>query len=414
MTNDVKEIFTGTPVGSAGTENPAGSGVAGSAGAGSGATAGSAAGAAAGSTTSASGAAPGSTAGASAAGAARPTGAGSVGAGNTTGTSSAATARPTSASAAAAPRAAGPARPAGAGGSAAGDAPPAPAALAAKVRTLAPSMTRSMQRVAEAVAGDPAGCAALTVTGLAELTGTSEATVVRTARLLGYPGYRDLRLALAGLAAQQQSGRAPSVTADIAVDDPIADVVAKLAYDEQQTLADTAANLDTVQLGAAVTALAGARRIDVYGVGASGLVAQDLVQKLLRIGLLAHAHSDPHLAVTNAVQLRSGDVAIAITHSGSTGDVIEPLRVAFDHGATTVAITGRPDGPVSQYADHILTTSTARESDLRPAAMSSRTSQLLVVDCLFTGVCQRTYETAAPALSASYEALAHRHAPRSR
>ncbi|SDM90492.1 transcriptional regulator, RpiR family [Streptomyces wuyuanensis] len=300
------------------------------------------------------------------------------------------------------------------GGSGVGEAPPAPAALAAKVRTLAPSMTRSMQRVAEAVAGDPAGCAALTVTGLAELTGTSEATVVRTARLLGYPGYRDLRLALAGLAAQQQSGRAPAVTADIAVDDPIADVVAKLAYDEQQTLADTAAGLDTVQLGAAVTALAGARRIDIYGVGASGLVAQDLAQKLLRIGLVAHAHSDPHLAVTNAVQLRSGDAAVAISHSGSTGDIIEPLRVAFDHGATTVAITGRPDGPVSQYADHVLTTSTARETDLRPAAMSSRTSQLLVVDCLFIGVMQRTYESAAPALAASYEALAHRHSPRTR
>ncbi|WP_030941169.1 MurR/RpiR family transcriptional regulator [Streptomyces sp. NRRL S-646] len=248
-------------------------------------------------------------------------------------------------------------------------APPAPAALAAKVRTLAPSMTRSMQRVAEAVAGDPAGCAALTVTGLAELTGTSEATVVRTARLLGYPGYRDLRLALAGLAAQQQSGGGAPPPAAAAV----------------------------------------ARRIDVYGVGASGLVAQDLTQKLLRIGLIAQAHSDPHLAVTNAVQLRSGDVAIAITHSGSTGDVIEPLRVAFERGATTVAITGRPDGAVAQYADHVLTTSTARESELRPAAMSSRTSQLLVVDCLFVGVAQKTYETAAPALAASYEALAHRH-----
>jgi DNA-binding MurR/RpiR family transcriptional regulator len=292
------------------------------------------------------------------------------------------------------------------------NAPPAPAALAAKVRTLAPSMTRSMQLVAEAVAGDPAGCSALTVTGLAELTGTSEATVVRTARLLGYPGYRDLRLALAGLAAQQQSGRAPAVTADIAVDDPIADVVAKLAYDEQQTLADTAAVLDTVQLGAVVTASAAARRIDIYGVGASALVGMDLAQKLSRIGLIAHAHSDPHLAVTHAVQLRAGDVAIAITHSGSTWDAIEPLRVAFDRGATTVAITGRPDGPVSQYADHVLTTSTARESELRPAAMSSRTSQLLVVDCLFIGVAQRTYETAAPALSASYEALAHRHSPR--
>ncbi|CAM5462504.1 DNA-binding MurR/RpiR family transcriptional regulator OS=Streptomyces albaduncus OX=68172 GN=FHS32_003971 PE=4 SV=1 [Streptomyces griseoloalbus] len=140
-----------------------------------------------------------------------------------------------------------------------------------------------------------------------------------------------------------------------------------------------------------------------------GLVAQDLTQKLLRIGLMAHAHSDPHLAVTNAVQLRSGDVAIAIAHSGTTGDVIEPLRVAFERGATTVAVTGRPDSPVTQYADHVLTTSTARESELRPAAMSSRTGQLLVVDCLFVGVAQRTYDAAAPALSASYEALAHRH-----
>ncbi|WP_372450515.1 MurR/RpiR family transcriptional regulator [Streptomyces tagetis] len=291
-------------------------------------------------------------------------------------------------------------------------APPAPGALTAKVRTLAPSMTRSMQRVAVAVADDPAGCAALTVTGLAERTGTSEATVVRTARLLGYPGYRDLRLALAGLAAQQHSGRAPALTTDITVDDPIADVVAKLAHDERRTLADTAAGLDTAQLDAAVTALAAARRTDVYGIGASGLVAQDLTQKLLRIGLLAHAPGDPHLAVTNAVQLRPGDVALAVTHSGSTADVIEPLRVAFERGATTIAVTGRPDSPVTQYADHLLTTATCRESELRPAAMSSRTSQLLVVDCLFVGVAQRTYATAAPALAASYEALAHRRDPR--
>ncbi|MDT0305467.1 MurR/RpiR family transcriptional regulator [Streptomyces sp. DSM 44917] len=292
--------------------------------------------------------------------------------------------------------------------------PPEPGALAAKVRTLAPSMTRSMQRVAETVAGDPAGCAALTVTGLAERTGTSEATVVRTARLLGYPGYRDLRLALAGLAAQLASGAAPAVTADIAVDDSLADVVAKLTQDERQALADTAAGLDLRQLEAAVAALTAARRIDVYGVGASSLVAQDLAQKLLRIGLVAHAHADPHLAVTGAVQLRAGDVALAVTHSGRTVDVIEPLRAAFDRGATTVAVTGRPDGEVTRYADHVLTTSTARESELRPAAMSSRASQLLVVDCLFIGVAQRTYASAAPALHASYEALAHRHAPRRR
>ncbi|MEU2455956.1 MurR/RpiR family transcriptional regulator [Streptomyces sp. NPDC012765] len=277
------------------------------------------------------------------------------------------------------------------------------------MRALGPSLPRSVQAVADAVAADPATCARLTVSALAEHTGTSEATVVRTARLLGYPGYRDLRLALAALAAQQESGAAPAVTVDIAVDDPLADVVAKLAHEEAQTLTDTAAALDLTQLAAAVTALAAARRIDIYGVGASALVGQDLAQKLLRIGLFAHAHSDPHLAVTGAVQLRPGDVAVAITHSGTTGDVIEPLRVAFGRGATTVALTGRPNSPVTRHADLVLATSAARETQLRPAAMSSRTSQLLVVDCLFVGVAQQTYDTAAPALTASYEALAHRH-----
>ncbi|MET7388548.1 MurR/RpiR family transcriptional regulator [Streptomyces sp. NPDC005529] len=289
-----------------------------------------------------------------------------------------------------------------------------PAALAIKVRTLAPSMSRSVGQVAQALVGDPAGCAGLTVTTLARLVGTSEATVVRTARILGYSGYRELRVALAGLAAYQESGRAPAVTSDIAVDDPIADVVAKLARDEQQTLAETAACMDIRQLGRAVAAASRARRIDVYGIGASCLVGQDLAQKLLRIGLIAHAHTDPHLAVTNAVQLRQRDVAIAITDSGSTEDVIEPLRTAFERGATTIAITGNPVGPVARYADHVLTTTTTRESELRPAAMSSRTGQLLVIDCLFVGIAQRTYKTAAPALAASYEALAHRHVPNSR
>jgi DNA-binding MurR/RpiR family transcriptional regulator len=289
---------------------------------------------------------------------------------------------------------------------------PGPGALAAKVRSLAPAMTRSMQRVAEAVAGDPAGCAHLTVTALAHRTGTSEATVVRTARLLGYPGYRDLRIALAALAARQDAGAAASVTADIAVDDPLHEVVAKLARDERQCLADTADQLDLAQLDSAVGALAAARRVEVYGAGASGLVGQDLAQKLQRIGVFAQAHHDPHLAVTGAVQLRAGDCAVAITQSGGTHDVIEPLRAAFDRGATTIAVTGRPDAAVTQFADHVLTTSSGRESELRPAAMSSRTSQLLVVDCLFVGVAQRTYATAAPALAASYEALAHRHRPR--
>jgi len=235
--------------------------------------------------------------------------------------------------------------------------------------------------------------------------------VTRFCRAIGLDSYQHLLIELA-----QERGRgevsawgSTEIDTDISPEDSLERVVQVVGSADLRAIQQTIDRIDLDALERAAQALAKARRIDVYGVGASGLVAQDLVQKLLRIGLIAHAHSDPHLAVTNAVQLKAGDVAIAITHSGATGDVIEPLRVAFERGATTVAITGRPDSSVTQYADHVLTTSTARESELRPAAMSSRTSQLLVVDCLFVGVAQRTYETAAPALSSSYEALAHRH-----
>ncbi|WP_063753423.1 MurR/RpiR family transcriptional regulator, partial [Streptomyces sp. NRRL S-87] len=315
--------------------------------------------------------------------------------------------------------------------------PPATAAeLRARTARLAPTLAPAVRAVAEALAADPAGCARLTVTALAERTGTSEATVVRTARLLGYPGYRDLRPALAELAGRaargSRRGAAPgppdggredargsaAITTDIAVGDPLADVVAKLAHAERRALADTAAGLDLAELAAAVAALAGARRIDVYGVGASALVAQDLAQKLLRIGLIAHAHADPHLALTSAVQLGPGDAAVAVTRSGTTADVVGPLRTAFERGATTVAITEDPHAPVTYCADHVLTTAAtptgpaappSPQDGFRPAAMSGRTSQLLLVDCLFVGVAQRTYDTAAPALAASHRALAPRH-----
>ncbi|WP_370110199.1 MurR/RpiR family transcriptional regulator [Streptacidiphilus sp. MAP12-33] len=285
--------------------------------------------------------------------------------------------------------------------------PPAPEALEARARAVEPQLTEAMAAVVALVVGDPADCAGLTVGALAARAGTSEATVVRTARLLGYPGYRALRLALAGLAARRAAS-APALTGDIAVDDPIADVIAKLAHEERQSLADTAAQLSPQALAAAVDSVAEARRVEIFGVGASGLVGQDLMQKLLRIGLVAGAAADPHLAMTAAVHLRPGDVAVAVTNSGETREVLEPLRRAREAGATTVVLTSRPGSRAARLADRLLLSSAGREMELRPAAMASRSSQLLVVDCLCIGVVQRRYTSAQPALAATYRALVPR------
>ncbi|MFC7590055.1 MurR/RpiR family transcriptional regulator [Nonomuraea antimicrobica] len=191
---------------------------------------------------------------------------------------------------------------------------------------------------------------------------------------------------------------------DLGPDDPLTDVIAKVARAESDALADTAAQLDPDRLGEVVKAISEARRINVYGVAASGLVAADLSQKLLRIGLSSHPFSDAHLALTSAALLREGDVAVAISCTGETPDVLVPTRTAAEAGASIVAITNNPRSSLADLADHTLV-SAGRETAFRPGALASRISQLLIVDCIFVGLAQRRYETADAAIRATRLAI---------
>lgn len=278
-----------------------------------------------------------------------------------------------------------------------------PENLVAAVRAVLPSLTPSARRIAELILVDPATVARHTITELSAVSGVSEATIVRTARSLGFAGYPPLRLALAAAAAS--TGEPDRlVPGDLGPDDPLSDVITKVTRAESEALADTGRQLTPEQLAPVVDAIATARRIDCYGVGASGLVAADMAQKLLRIGMVGHAFTDAHLAVTSAALLRSGDVAIGVSTSGETPDVLEPMRLAAAAGACTVAITNNPRSTLAELARHTFV-SAGRETVFRPGALASRISQLLVVDCIFVGVAQKTFDTSRQALQDTREAI---------
>ncbi|WP_214411724.1 MurR/RpiR family transcriptional regulator [Sphaerisporangium fuscum] len=282
---------------------------------------------------------------------------------------------------------------------------PTPENLVARVRAVFPSLTPSAQIIASLILDDPATVARNTITELSAASGTSEATIVRTARVLGFSGYSQLRLALAAAAATtRQTGPDRLVPGDLAPDDPLSDVIAKVTRAETEALEDTAAQLSPERLGEVVDAITAARRIDVYGVAASGLVAMDMAQKLLRIGLSAHAFTDAHLAMTSAVLLKPGDVAVGVSCTGETPDVLEPMRRARKAGVTTVAITNNPRSALAETSTHVLI-SAGRETAFRPGALASRISQLLLVDYVFVGVAQRTSELSNEALRATRAAL---------
>ncbi|GAA4557636.1 MurR/RpiR family transcriptional regulator [Planotetraspora kaengkrachanensis] len=283
-----------------------------------------------------------------------------------------------------------------------------------RLRGTIPSLRPAEQRVAQAVLADPQGVADRPIGVLARECGTSETTVLRFCRAIGLRGYPELRLALAREATREASreasraGVARPLDGDISADDPLEEIVAKIGYSDSRAVAETAEHLDVAALERAVGAIVEARRVDLYGAGASGFVAADLHQKLHRIGLMAFAWQDFHSALTSAALLRKGDVAIGISHTGTTVDVLEALRLAADHGATTIAITNFHPSPITELADIVLKTA-ARETPFRSGAMGSRIAQLTVIDCLFVGVAaRRTYDETLTALEDTYRAISSR------
>jgi DNA-binding MurR/RpiR family transcriptional regulator len=278
-----------------------------------------------------------------------------------------------------------------------------------RVRALMPSLAPAEQRVARQVLDSPQTVAASTISELARRCRTSETTVMRFCRAVGFNGYPALRLTLATELGRAQSAADTMrvLSSDIGPGDDLDQVVEKIAFADARAVEETAQQLDVQVLHEVVDALASAPRIDVYGVGASAFVALDFQQKLHRIGQVAFAWPDPHVALTSAALLDSGDVAVGISHSGATRDTLDALALARRRGATTVALTNFPRSPLAGVAHHVLTTA-ARETTFRSGATASRLAQLTVVDCIFVGVAQRTYERSQAALRVTHEAVRDR------
>src|SRR5689334_20962212 len=226
--------------------------------------------------------------------------------------------------------------------------------LLVRLRALRPSLSPAEDRVAEQVLADPRATAALTISELAVAAATSETTVMRFCKRLDLPGYPQLRLALAEESAQPRSLSAART--DISASDTVDDVIRKIAFADSSAVEETAQQLDRATLTETATLIGKAGRVDVYGSGASAVVGADLQMKLHRIGCLAFSWSDPHIALTSAALLGSKDVAIGISHSGTTRETIEAITTAKAHGAHTVAITNFPLSPLAKLTDLVLTT----------------------------------------------------------
>jgi RpiR family carbohydrate utilization transcriptional regulator len=261
-----------------------------------------------------------------------------------------------------------------------------------RIRASIPALPPAEQRVARLLLADARSFATLPVSELAERSHVSKPTVVRFCRSIGYDGLADFKRKLAG----SVNEGVPFVHRAVDEDDKAGDIVVKVIDNAVAAMLRyrNAAAVQSVERAIAALVEAGrsGRRIEFYGVGNSGIVAQDAQHKFFRLGVIAAAVSDGHVQVMSATMLKPGDCAVIISNSGRSRDLLDVAEIARRKGATMIAITasGSPLAHEAQHGSHhILLAADHPEDADRYSPMVSRLLHLLIIDILTTGVALR-------------------------
>lgn len=266
--------------------------------------------------------------------------------------------------------------------------------LLTRLRASLEDLSPVQRRVAQYVLDHPDATIYHSVTELSEATRSSEGSIIRFCQDLGFSGFQEFKLTLAveldppSRAQRSSRGAVRGASADAVVVDPSGggdgageSLMAHLAANAAAALLDTANLFELESFRTVAQRLAVAPRVDIYGVGASGVVAQYFAYKLLRLGATVQAFTDMHLGAMSASNLGAGAVAIGVSSSGSTLDTLQALRTAKEAGAFTVAVTNRLKSPLAKVADRSLFASPP-ESPLTGGDVFAKIGQLLVLEAL--------------------------------
>ena len=256
-----------------------------------------------------------------------------------------------------------------------------------RVQACLPSLAPAEQRVAKLCLADPRAFTMLPVAQLADRAHVSKPTVVRFCRSVGYNGLADFKQKLAGTVNEG----VPFIHRSVDADDKTADVLVKVIDNTVAAFLKYRNEASSNQIDKAVAALVCAfqtgRQVQFFGVGNSGIVAQDAQHKFFRLGLHSTAYSDGHMQVMSASILQKGDCVLIISNSGRTRDLMDACDIARKNGATTIVITA--SGSPLASAGHIHLSADHPEGFDRYSPMVSRLLHLLIIDVLATTVALR-------------------------
>jgi RpiR family carbohydrate utilization transcriptional regulator len=255
------------------------------------------------------------------------------------------------------------------------------------MRSRLETLSQAEQRVARCILDEPAEAIRSSITELAERAGVGEATVSRFCRRLGLSGFLDLKISIAS-----ELSPAELVSETDGVEDSGLPRWLRASSERSADMIErTALLVDPESLDRAIRALTKARKIDIYGQGASAITALDAQHGFIRLGMIAQAPLDTHTQAMSASLLGRGDVSLAFSHSGSTRDIVGNQQLAHDNGAETICVTSAARSPIVASSSIVLLTAS---EDTLVSNLRSKMVQLFVLELLIQG-CARELGTAA-------------------
>lgn len=269
-----------------------------------------------------------------------------------------------------------------------------------RLRERSKSFSSTEKEVAESILANPNLVVDMSVHELAKHTFSSASTIVRLCNHTGYSGYKEFRKAITyELALREQTKKTEQK--EIARSDSLEDIIDKITYFNINSLEETKELLDVQVLRACVDLVKNAKVIYLFGLGASLCAAKDAYLKFLRLNKLCIINEDWHSQLLQARNATQDDLAIVVSYSGATVEIIECMKALKENGTPIIAITRCVQSPVSELADQKLYTA-ANESLFRSGAMSSRMSQLNIIDILYTALANDQYEESLNQLSKTH------------
>lgn len=249
-------------------------------------------------------------------------------------------------------------------------------------------LRKSEKKAADYILKNMEQAAELSIDRLAEAAGVSQPTVLRMLRAFGFSGYKDFKYQLVSELAQGEAE--PMFGYTLRKQDTLEEIPSYMTATAAGMMEETLKNFSVKTYRKTVEAIRKARLIDIYSVENSGVAAQDLLAKLLYLGLPCRYFSDSYYQRISAGSLTDEDVAVGISYSGASKDTVDAMRTAKRSGAVTIVITNFRDSPICRYADILICTS--QEQFIYGNAIYSRMTQLLIVDMIYMGIIASDYE----------------------